>query len=422
MRGRGIQSVAVIGGGPAGSTLAALLARAGVRVVVFSRKRSSGLVVGESMIPAIIPILRTLGVEDEVRAYSTLKPGATFVVDREFTFQIEFDEACRRIPRYAYNVPRERFDATLRGACEASGAGILEMSAQLEAVSGSESARGDPRVRLGREALEAASDCLGGAPDLVVDASGRSRLLARLLDLPCYGQDRRDMALFAHCSGIAIDREGHVHSDRLEHGWCWRIPLPGRVSLGVVADPAVFRSLGASPEEQYDAILRADPHLKRLTENAERLTPVLRYGNYQLTTLRGVGGGWALVGDAFGFVDPVFSSGLFLAMDGARLLARAICVGTPAALLRYERSHLAHIEAWRKAVSYFYDGRLLALFRSRGEAQGRLFGRLLARYVSKHVGGVFTGESTTRPQSRRVLDFAVQHALGDFDPEAFRIL
>jgi hypothetical protein len=256
----------------------------------------------------------------------------------------------------------------------------------------------------------------------VVDASGRSRLLARLLELPVYGQNRRDMALFAHCSGVRIDREGHVHSDRLEHGWCWRIPLPGRVSLGIVADPAVFRSLGETAEEQYDAFLRADSHLKRLSEDGRRLTPVMRYGNYQLTTLRGVGDGWALVGDAFGFIDPVFSSGLFLAMDGARLLARAICAGTPSALLRYERDHLRHIEAWRTAIDYFYDGRLLALFRSRSEAQGKLLGRLLARYVSKHVGGTFTGESTLRPQSRRVLAFAVAHALGEFDPEAFRIL
>jgi flavin-dependent dehydrogenase len=414
-RGR---SIAVIGAGPAGTTLATLLARAGLRVAVFSRRSSNPLVVGESLVPAVIPILRVLGVEDEVRSYSVYKPGATFVVDREFSIQISFDEVCSRIPRYAYNVPRDRFDATLRAACERSGVRIIEASAQVERVPAS---GGEPRVRLGPESLAAASECLGGPPDWVIDATGRSRLLARLFELPSYGQDRRDTALFAHCDGVVLDHPGHVHSDRLEHGWCWRIPLPGRVSLGIVADPAVFRSLGEKPEEQYDAFLRTDPHLKRMFEGGRRLTPVVRYGNYQLTTLRGVGEGWALVGDAFGFIDPVFSSGLFLAMEGARILAEAIRAGTPAALRRYQRRHLQHIEAWRRAIGYFYDGRFFALFRIREEAKARGFGRLVNWHVSKHVASIFTGESTSGRYSQWVTGLLMTHALGEQDLGPLRI-
>ena len=422
MRDRRGARVAVIGAGPAGATLAILLARAGFRVAVFARERSSALVVGESLVPAVVPILRMLGVEDEVRAYSVHKPGATFVVDREFAIQISFDEVCSRIPGYAYNVPRDRFDATLRAACERSGARILEASAQVERVAESGGAPGGPRVALGPAALAAASECLGGPPDLIVDASGRSRLLARLLELPSYGQERRDTALFAHCEGVVLDHPGHVHSDRLEHGWCWRIPLPGRVSLGIVADPAVFRSLGERPEEQYDAFLRTDPHLKRMFEGARRLTPVVRYGNYQLTTLRGVGDGWALAGDAFGFIDPVFSSGLFLAMDGARVLADAIRAGTPAAMLRYQHHHLRHIEAWRRAIGYFYDGRFFALFRVREEAKARRFGRLVNWHASKHVASIFTGEATAGWYSSWVTGFLMKHALGDQDLGPLRIV
>ena len=422
MRDERGKSIAVIGAGPAGTTLATLLARAGFRVAVFSRGRPSTLVVGESLVPAVVPILRRLGVEDEVRGYSVYKPGATFVVDREFTIQIAFDEVSLRVPGYAYNVPRDRFDATLRAACERSGAWIIEASAQVESVPRSTGDPGDPRVRLSPESLAAASECLGGPPDLVVDASGRSRLMARLLELPSYGQDRRDLALFAHCEGVVLDHPGHVHSDRLEHGWCWRIPLPGRVSLGIVADPAVFRSLGEKPEEQYDAFLRTDPHLKRMFEGGRRLTPVVRYGNYQLTTLRGVGDGWALVGDAFGFIDPVFSSGLFLAMDGAQILARAIRAGTPAALRRYERHHLRHIEAWRRAIGYFYDGRFFALFRVRERGKTRGFGRLVNRHAGKHVARIFTGEATTGWYTRWVTEFLMTHAHADQDLGSLRIL
>jgi choline dehydrogenase-like flavoprotein len=106
-----IRSVAVIGDGPAGTTLASYLARAGVRVALFARGRPP-LVVGESLVPAVIPFLRELGVEDEVRSYAVHKPGATFVVRDGDALAIRFDETCTKIPGYAYNVPRDRFDAT----------------------------------------------------------------------------------------------------------------------------------------------------------------------------------------------------------------------------------------------------------------------------------------------------------------------
>ncbi len=373
------------------------------------------------MVPAVVPILRLLGIEEEVRDYSVFKPGASFFVDRDYTIEIDFAEACVRIPPYAYNVPRERFDATLRALCERSGARIIELNANVERVPGSERSRVGTRVQLPTESLEAAVACLGGPPDLLVDASGRSRLFARRLGLPQYGQDRRDAALFAHCSDVVIDRAGHVHSDRIEHGWCWRIPLPGRVSVGIVVKPELLQSLGAQPEEQFDRLLRTDPHMKRLTEASRRLTPVMRYGNYQLTTQRGVGEGWALVGDAFGFVDPVFSSGLFLAMDGACRLAAAVQAGSAAALRRYERHQLRHIEAWRKAVGYFYDGRFFALFRSHARVSEQRLGRRVSRLLWQQLAGVFTGEATARPYNRWLLDFMVAHALSGQDPRELRI-
>ncbi len=402
----------MVGDGPAGATLGALLARAGFGVVLFARGRPAGPIVGESTIPALVPILRELGVEEEVRSYAEYKPGATFVVDAGWSFEIRFAEVCRRIPGYAYNVPRDRFDATLLDACVRSGVQVVRDAARLERVAD----EGGPRVRLAGDSRERARAALGADPDFVVDATGRSRTLARLLGLSARQGARRDTALFAHWSGVPVDRAGHVHSDRLEHGWCWRIPLRDRLSLGVVVDGDVLRACGSDSETRYEAFLQREPHLRELVRAGRRLTPVVRYSNYQLVSRQGVGEGWALVGDSFGFVDPVFSSGVFLAMDGARALARALCAGSRAALRRYERRQRRHVAAWQRAVDYFYDGRFFTLFRMGEEARRRW----VRAHVSRHVPKVFTGESTTGLYSPRLLDFMMRRAL-DRDPRPLRI-
>ena len=313
-----LQSVAVIGGGPAGTTLVALLARRGIRVGLFSRSRPEPPLIGESTVPAIVPILRELGIEEEVASYSVFKPGATFTVNRDELLQIDFDQVRGRVPGYAYNVPRDRFDATLLDLCAKSGAQLFDTPARLERGSDRGAKPGDTRLRLSDETLRETGGFFSESPDFIVDASGRLRVIPRLLDLPERTGDRRDTALFAHCTGVPIDSEGHIHTDRLEHGWCWRIPLIGRVSVGLVIQPSVLKRLGDRTDEQFDSMLRLDPQLAPIMGGAERITPVLKFTNYQLSTRRGIGRNWALVGDCLGFIDPVFSSGLFLAMDGAQ--------------------------------------------------------------------------------------------------------
>src|SRR5690349_23451932 len=105
-----INTVAILGGGPVASTLATLLARKGQKVGIFCKPRRAPLLVGESLVPAIIPMLRELGVEDEVRNFSLLKPGATFNIGDKVNFSFAFSQLNGSMPRYAYNVPRDRFD------------------------------------------------------------------------------------------------------------------------------------------------------------------------------------------------------------------------------------------------------------------------------------------------------------------------
>lgn len=400
-------SVAVVGDGPAGTTLATLLARRGLAVGLFSRGERQSPLVGESMVPAVVPILRELGVEEEVRSYAVLKPGATFTVGADEKLLIDFDHVRGRAPGYAYNVPRDRFDATLLEASLRSGVALFQTSALLKKTAPG----AGPAVCLSDETLALTDGFFGSGPDFIVDASGRSRLLARTLNLKIDAGERRDTALFAHCEGVPIDHAGHVHTDRLDVGWSWRIPLGDCVSLGIVADPSRLKQFGSRPEEQFDSLVRDDSVLSRIASEARRITPVLKFNNYQQTTRVGVGAGWALVGDSLGFVDPVFSSGLYLAMEGAQRLAAALAVGTQHALEEYDRRQRAHINAWRRLVDYFYDGRFFAMLRLRDQPQQNWIGRTIGPHIGKHLPRVFTGESSSGVYDMWLLDLVMNHSL-----------
>jgi flavin-dependent dehydrogenase len=413
---RRIRTVAIIGGGPAGSALAFYLARAGLSPVLFDRPVRPPLVVGESLVPATVPFLRDLGIEEDVRGYSTLKPGATFVLGPDEVMQFEFAEVRGAKTTYSYNVPRDLLDASIAGAAAKSGATVVREAASVTRVPGSD------RVVLAQETLDRAAGCFDGQPDLVVDASGRARVFGRLFDLRCKPGDRNDTALFAHCDGVELLNEGHVHTDLLEHGWSWRIPLPGRMSVGLVMDSDVIRSFGASLEEQFDKYLAHDPLIARWGDAPTRRTRVLKYSNYQQVYQQGVGDGWALVGDAFGFVDPVFSSGLLLAFDGARELSRAIIAGgDERAMKRYEAHVFHHIRAWQRTIDRFYDGRLFSLFRAGEQARETRWGRILEIHFGRHLPRVFTGEATTRRYSVGLMQFMCRHGLMDNDPAELAI-
>ena len=408
-----IRRVAIVGAGPAGASLATYLAREGIEVTLFSSGARPPIVVGESLVPAIVPFLRRLGVEEEVAGYSIWKPGATFVLDRDQILSFTFAEVRKAKTTYSYNVPRDRMDASILEAARREGVQVVEGNARLAREGETD------RVRLGEESLQAAG--LSSPPDLVVDAAGRSRLVSRLLGIPALTGPRRDTALHAHVEGVPLVVEGNVHTDRLDHGWCWRIPLPGRVSTGLVMDSAVIREFGDSIEEQFDNYLSHDSRIREWGATAKRVSPVVKYTNYQLRSTRGVGDGWALVGDAFGFVDPVFSSGLLVGMDGAWELSRTILDGSERAFQRYEAHVARHLEVWQRVVGYWYDGRLFTLFRVGELMRQRFAGRMMDFHFRKHMPRVFTGEATTKRYSLGLLDFMIKYGLGRNDPEELSV-
>jgi len=411
-----IRSVAILGGGPSGAFLAAKLARAGVKVAIFATGERPPIIVGESLVPAIIPYIRQLGVEEEVASYSQWKGGATFVLNSRDRMSIRFTDARGAKTTYSYNVPRDRFDATVLEAALRAGARVVPAMGRVERVGDSD------RIRLTEQSLAAAAGVLDGQPDWIVDAGGRRRQVANLMKLETITGKRRDTALHAHLEGVEVEVEGNVHTDRLENtGWCWRIPLPGRVSLGFVVDSDAIRKFGDTPEEQFDEYLRYEPVVKDWARAAKRITPVVKYSNYQLRATRGVGENWALVGDAFGFVDPVFSSGLLIAFESADELAAAIVRGRQKDFERYEAGTLKSLAGWQRIIEYFYTGQLLTLFRVGEYVKTTPLGKVMNFHLAKYMPRIFTGEASRSRYSIELVSFMSEYGLAGNDPELLRI-
>lgn len=411
-----IKTVAILGGGPAASTLATLLARSGLSVAMLHRPRTAPLLVGESLVPAIVLMLRQLGIEDEVKAFSKYKPGACFDMgEGRGDFPFAFKDFCGSFPPYAYNVPRIQFEETLLATARKAGVKVFDLNAGLDRVDGTD------RVQLNAETLTATAEFCSGQPDLIVDATGRVRLLPNLMGIKSREGGRKDTALFAHLDQTRLYQDGYVHSSRLDHGWSWRIPLPGRVSLGIVIGAQHLPKFGATKEERYDNLLKQDSVLTRVAKDAKRLTPVMEYTNYQLVSDRMVGENWALVGDTAGFIDPVFSSGLFIGMTSAFALANAIQAGSTEAFKDYEAKVTHHLRIWHEIVGYYYDGRLFTSFKVGEKLRGNLLMKLAFPHINKNMGKIFLGAASTSPYSIKLLRLLVQRGLRGQDPQEMAV-
>ena len=327
-----IKTVAIIGGGPSGCALATLLKRQGFKVAVFYIAKRPEIIVGESLVPAIIPMLRELGIEDEVKLYSTYKPGASVWVNKDEEATSPFSYGQGSIPDYAYNVPRVKFDKTLFDLAVREGVQFFEHVAQIE-----KTGNGD-ELKLGDDTLKFINNFFNGQPDLIVDASGRSRTISRLLNIPTKNGYRKDVALFSHMVNTEKIEPYNIHLHRLEKGWAWRIPLPDRISIGVVINPKHLEEFGSTKEERYDNYLKSEPTLQKFTSMGKRATGVAQYDNYQLISQKMYGTNWVLNGDAGGFLDPIFSSGLFLAIKGSFRLARIIVMEKIQTMLNTKKS------------------------------------------------------------------------------------
>ena len=364
----------VIGGGPGGSAAATLLSRRGHRVVLLERERFPRDHVGESLLPASMPVLEELGVLTQMeREGFPKKWGATMLWGRDpEPWSWYFRETNRAFP-HAYQVWRPTFDKILLDNARAARVDVREGCAVTAPLVESDRAYGVKfRTENGAEGTIEA--------DWVVDASGQAALLSRALGLRRWDDQFRNMAVYGYFAGsrrLPAPDPSNIFIESYEHGWAWNIPLANDIaSVGVVIDSEVgqqgIRKSGVV--EYYRHQLDSTRHTRDMLSAAEIVSGPAVVKDWSYTSQRMAGDGWVLVGDAACFVDPLFSSGVHLAMMSGVMAAAYVhaaqsdsTIRDPAArvyeeLYRTEYSHFRELARLfyasnRTMESYFWEAR-----------------------------------------------------------------
>ena len=348
--------VAVIGGGPGGSSAASFLTAGGLSVALFERERFPRFHVGESLMPATMLLLEQLGVRKDIEARGfQLKYGATFI-DENGSEQTFYFLPGQPWPNYSYQVPRADFDLVLLEHARTRGVTIHQPAA-VESV---DFDRDGVTVTAAADGAQ-----LEVRASMLVDATGRAGFIASRR-----GERRRipnlgKVALFGHYQGAARQagmEEGNIRIYVIKDGWFWWIPLAGDVtSVGTVCHARTVREWPGKMEELHESMIARCPAVAEQLAGATRVTPVHREANFAYDNTPVVGDRFVAVGDAIAFVDPIFSGGVFIALRTGQMAAEAILAAhragdfTARRFADYERRARAGLEPLFKFIHKYYE-------------------------------------------------------------------
>ncbi|HUN31068.1 MAG TPA: NAD(P)/FAD-dependent oxidoreductase [Trebonia sp.] len=350
--------VIVIGGGPAGSTAAGLLAKWGRRVLLLEKEKFPRYHIGESLVPGCIPVLAELGVIDAIEAAGATRKYGLSLIWGENTepWSVDFDEICPH--PYAYEVKRAEFDNLLLSQARTLGAIVVEEAVVRDLVFEGDRCVG-VRYSQGRDhetELRAR---------FVIDASGQAKLLARRLDVVSWHEDLRHLAAWTYFQGgtrLEGRKAGNILVENNPPGWLWMIPFTdGTCSVGFVAPTVEYTATGQPPEAVLKRQIADSKLVSRLLDGATEVSQVRTAKDWSYATSRMSVPGGLMTGDAAAFIDPLFSTGVMLAMKGSSTAARAVTTlldhpDLEASILRgYERAYRDFLEVVVSFVRFFYD-------------------------------------------------------------------
>jgi len=306
--------VLVIGGGPGGATIAALLAERGREVVLIEKARHPRFHIGESLLPLNLPLFERLGVAGEIRAIGMPKYGAEFVSPwHSDAVTFDFANAVDKSFPYAYQVRRSEFDNILFRNAARKGAFAIEGCRVTGVQFNDDGAAVSVHHEDGSEAR--------WQTKFVVDASGRDTVLANQFGSKRRNPRHNSAAIFGHFSGatrLPGKAAGNISLFWFDHGWFWFIPLnDGATSIGAVCWPYYMKSRQTDPATFFLDTIALCPALAERLREAKLCSPVTATGNYSYEVRRATGRNYLLLGDAFTFIDPVFSTGVLFAMQSA---------------------------------------------------------------------------------------------------------
>lgn len=317
--------VIVVGGGPSGTTAATILADYGHRVALLERSKFPRHHIGESLMPQTYWVFKRLGVLDKMYQSDFVRKESVQFVSPSGRDSAPFFFPDRDPGEWSttWQVSRDRFDQMMLENARAHGVEVVERANVREVMFEGPRARG-VRAVIGGEEREVSAR-------VVIDATGQSGLISRQLDLR-YGDEKlKNAAIYSYWKGALRDPGRNFGATLVialpsQNGWFWFIPLENDItSIGVVAPPAyLYNGRGDDPGAILDEEIANTPGLARRLENAERVRPIYTTADFSYRSRRAAGDGWVLVGDAFGFLDPLYSSGVMLALKSGELAADTI--------------------------------------------------------------------------------------------------